>query len=209
MSLFENHSLFHVFPIIFAFSLTDTFDTIGTFIGTGRRSGIFSAEDEKSLVEGKGFSSKMDRAMFADSIATSVGAIFGTSNTTTFVESSAGIEAGGRTGLTSLVVSGLFMLSIVAAPIVGLVPGAATAPALLIVGILMAAAFSDIEWTDLRHAIPAFFTILMTVLSYSISNGLAFGFITYVIVEVTLGNWKEVHPIVYGSTALFILSFIF
>ena len=206
-SLFTNHSIIKIFPIVFAFSLTDTFDTIGTFIGTGRRSGIFSAEDEKALMEGKGFSSKMDRAMFADSIASSVGAIFGTSNTTTFVESSAGIEAGGRTGLTSVVVSGLFFLSIFAAPIVGLVPSQATAPALVIVGILMAAAFADIEWKDLRHAIPAFFTIVFTVLTYSISNGLAFGFIAYILVEASLGNFKKIHPIVYVSTALFILNF--
>lgn len=206
-SLFTNHSILDVFPIIFAFSLTDTFDTIGTFIGTGRRTGIFTAEDEASLENGKGFSSKMDKAMFADAIATSVGAIFGTSNTTTFVESASGIEAGGRTGLTSLVVSGLFLLSIVAAPIVGIVPSQATAPALIAVGVLMSGACSDIKWTDLRQAIPAFFTLVMTVLSYSISTGLAFGFIAYVLVEVALGNGKNVHKIVYLSTLLFILNF--
>ncbi|AMC94329.1 guanine permease [Erysipelothrix larvae] len=207
-SLFTNHSFWSIFPIIFAFSLTDTFDTIGTFIGTGRRTGIFSEEDEKSLEEGKGFSSKMDKAMFADAIATSVGAIFGTSNTTTYVESAAGIEEGGRTGLTSMTVSVLFLLSIMAAPIIGVVPSEATAPALVVVGVLMSAACADIQWTDIRHAIPAFFTLMMTVLSYSISNGLAFGFIAYVVVEVALGNYKKVHPIVYISTILFIINFI-
>lgn len=209
ISLFKNHSFLEIFPIIFAFSLTDTFDTIGTFIGTGRRTGIFSEEDEKSLEEGKGFSSKMDKAMFADAIATSVGAVFGTSNTTTFVESSAGIEAGGRTGLTSIVVSLLFVASIIFAPIVGLIPAAATAPALIIVGVLMSASFRDIEWTNLEVAIPAFFTVMFTVLSYSISNGLAFGFISYVIVQVAAGKIKEIHPIVYISSILFILYFIF
>lgn len=207
-SLFTNHTFLEIFPIVFAFSLTDTFDTIGTFIGTGRRSGIFSEEDEKALIDGKGFSSKMDRAMFADAIATSIGAVFGTSNTTTYVESSAGIEAGGRTGLTSVVVSALFLISIVAAPVVGLVPAAATSPALIIVGILMSASFADINWTDLRHSIPAFFTILFTVLSYSVSNGLAFGFIAYIVVEVTMGKAKEIHPIVYVSTLLFIIGFM-
>lgn len=209
VSLFSTRSLAEVFPIIFAFSLTDTFDTIGTFIGTGRRTGIFTEEDEKSLEEGQGFSSKMDKAMFADAIATSIGAILGTSNTTTFVESSAGIEAGGRTGLTSVVTALLFLLSVVFAPVIKLVPSAATAPALIIVGILMSASFADIEWTDLEAAIPSFFTVAMTVLTYSISNGLAFGFITYIIVKVAVGKAKEVHWIVYISSLLFIINFIF
>lgn len=208
VSLFKNHSLIAVFPIIFAFSLTDTFDTIGTFIGTGRRSGIFTDDDVENLENGKGFSSKMDRAMFADAIATSVGSIFGTSNTTTFVESSAGIEAGGRTGLTSVVTALLFVASLIIAPIVQLVPAAATAPALIIVGILMSSSFADIDWSDFSVAVPAFITVVMTVLTYSISNGLAFGFIAYIVVKVALGEANKVHPIVYGSTLLFILSFI-
>lgn len=207
ISLFTNHSLIKIFPIIFAFSLTDTFDTIGTFIGTGRRTGIFTKEDELALETGKGFSSKMDKAMFADAIATSIGSIFGTSNTTTFVESSAGIEVGGRTGLTSVVTALLFVASILIAPIVQLVPSAATAPALIVVGILMSASFADIEWTNFNVAVPAFITVVMTVLSYSISNGLAFGFIAYIIVKVSEGKFKEVHPIVYVSTILFIINF--
>lgn len=206
-SLFANHSLLEIFPIVFAFSLTDTFDTIGTFIGTGRRTGIFTEKDEEALENGKGFSSKMDKAMFSDAIATSVGAIFGTSNTTTFVESSAGIEAGGRTGLTSIVVSCLFLLSIVLAPIVGLIPSSATAPALIIVGILMSGSFKDIDWTNFEVAIPAFFTVAFTVLSYNISNGLAFGFITYTLVKVVTGKYKEVHAIVYVCSALFLIYF--
>lgn len=207
-SLFSNHSMIEIFPIVFAFSLTDTFDTIGTFIGTGRRSGVFTEEDERSLEDGKGFSSKMDKAMFSDAIATSVGAIFGTSNTTTFVESSAGIGAGGRTGLTSVVVAILFLSSILFAPIVGLIPAAATAPALIIVGILMSGSFSDIDWTDFEVAVPAFFTVVFTVLTYSISNGLAFGFIAYVLVKLCTKQIKEVHPIVYVSCILFIVNFI-
>jgi len=118
---------------IFSFSLSDTFDTIGTFIGTGRRSGIFSAEDEASLESGKGFSSKMDKALFADATATSIGAIFGTSNTTTYVESAAGIGAGGRTGLTSVVVAICFAVSAFLASFISAIPSVATAPALVIV----------------------------------------------------------------------------
>ena len=208
VSLFTNHSFAEIFPIVFAFSLTDTFDTIGTFIGTGRRTGIFSAEDEFALENGKGFSSKMDKAMFADAIATSVGAVFGTSNTTTFVESSAGIEAGGRTGLTSVVTALCFLASILVAPYVRLVPSAATAPALIVVGILMSGAFADINWTDFEDAIPAFFTVVFTVLTYSISNGLAFGFMTYALVKTTTGKVKDVHPIVWVTSLLFAMNFI-
>lgn len=142
---------------IFAFSLSDTFDTIGTFIGTGRRTGIFSEEDEKAMQESSGFKSKMDKALCADSIATSIGAIFGTSNTTTYVESAAGIGAGGRTGLTSCVTALMFALSILLAPFAGIVPAAATAPALIVVGCMMMASFAEIKWTDFSEAVPAFF----------------------------------------------------
>lgn len=139
---------------IFAFSLTDIFDTIGTFIGTGRRSGIFSTEDEKAMMSSSGFKSKMDKALFADSIGTSIGAVLGTSNTTTYVESAAGIGAGGRTGLTSIVTAILFILAIFLAPVAGIVPAAATAPALIVVGIMMMSAFRDIKWDILDEAIP-------------------------------------------------------
>jgi len=146
--------------------------------------------------------------LFADAFATMAGAVFGTSNVTTFVESSAGIEVGGKTGLTAVTTAVLFLLSILIAPIIGLVPAAATAPALIIVGILMSASFADIKWGDFEIAIPAFFTVIMTVLSYSISNGIAFGFLAYILVHVVQGRAKEVHPIVYGSAALFILNFV-
>lgn len=208
ISLFKNHSLFAIIPIILAFSLTDVFDTVGTFIGTGRKSGIFSNKDQDSLEEGTGLSSRLERGLFADAIATMTGAVFGTSNVTTFVESSAGIEAGGRTGLTSLVTAGLFLLSIIVAPVIGLVPSAATAPALIIVGILMSSSFVDIEWAKFEVAIPAFFTVIMIVLSYSISNGIAFGFIAYIVVNIVQGKASKVHPIIYGSAALFILNFV-
>lgn len=135
-SLFSDSSrLPLVLMTIFAFSLSDTFDTIGTFVGTGRRTGIFSEEDERALENSSGFSSKMDRALFADAIGTSIGALFGTSNTTTYVESAAGIAEGGRTGLTAVSTAVCFVLSVLLLPIVGIVPAAATAPALIIVGL--------------------------------------------------------------------------
>ncbi len=193
---------------IFAFSLSDTFDTIGTFIGTGRRSGIFSREDEIAMESSSGFKSKMDKALFADAIATSIGAVFGTSNTTTYVESAAGIGAGGRTGLTSVTVAALFALCSVFAPVVGIVPAQAVAPALIIVGVMMMASFKEIAWDDLDEAIPCFFTSIFMTLAYSISYGIAFGFISYVIVKITKGRFKEIHPILLVSTLLFIVNFV-
>lgn len=209
LSLFNDASkLPLVLMTIFAFSLADTFDTIGTFIGTGRKSGIFSAEDEKALESSTGFKSKMDRALFADAIATSIGAIFGTSNTTTYVESAAGIGAGGRTGLTSVVVAILFILSAFFASVISAIPAAATAPALIIVGIMMLSAFKDIEWEDLDEAIPAFFAGIFMALCYSISYGIAAGFIFYCVVKVFKGEAKDINPVLWISTALFIINFI-
>jgi len=197
-----------VLMTIFAFSLSDTFDTIGTFIGTGRRTGIFSEEDEKAMEENPGFKSKMDRALFADAIATSIGAIFGTSNTTTYVESAAGISAGGRTGLTSVVTALLFAACIFLAPVAGIVPAAATAPALIVVGIMMMAAFKEIKWDNLEDAIPAFFAGVFMAFCYSISYGIATSFIFYCIVKICKGQTKDIHPILIASTLLFILNFI-
>jgi AGZA family xanthine/uracil permease-like MFS transporter len=197
-----------VLMTIFAFSLSDTFDTIGTFIGTGRKSGIFSAEDEKAMETSTGFKSKMDRALFADAIATSIGSIFGTSNTTTYVESAAGIGAGGRTGLTSVTTAVLFIACVFLAPVAGLVPAQATAPALIMVGIMMLSAFSEIVWDDLDVAIPAFFSGIFMAFSYSISYGIATGFIFYCIVKLCKREFREVHPILLIAALLFILNFI-
>ena len=197
-----------VLMTIFAFSLTDTFDTIGTFIGTGRRSGIFSEEDEKAMEDSRGFSSRIDKALFADAIATSVGAVVGTSNTTTYVESAAGIQAGGRTGLTSVVVALLFAASAFLASFVSAIPQAATAPALVMVGIMMLSSFREIDWTHLEDAVPAFFAGVFMALCYSISYGIAFGFFFYCIIKAATGKAREVHPILWVSTALFILNFV-
>ena len=197
-----------VLVTIFAFSMSDTFDTLGTFIGTGRRTGIFSDDDMKHMENGSGFSSKLDRALFADSIATSIGAICGTSNTTTYVESSAGIAAGGRTGLTSVVVAICFALSAFLSPLVSAVPSAATAGVLVIVGCMMAASLKEIDWSDISEAIPAFFAAVFMAFAYSISYGIAGGFITYCIVKVCKREAKDVHPIIWIVSALFVLNFI-
>jgi AGZA family xanthine/uracil permease-like MFS transporter len=197
-----------VLVTIFSFSLADTFDTIGTFIGTGRQSGIFSDEDIRLMETSSGFKSKMDKALFADAIATSIGSIFGTSNTTTYVESAAGIGAGGRTGFASVVTALLLLACIFLAPIAGLVPAAATAPALIAVGIMMMSAFKEIKWDELSEAIPAFFAGVFMALCYNISYGIATGFLFYCIVKMCKKEMKEVHPILIVSTILFIINFI-
>ena len=208
-SLFADLSKFPlVLVTIFAFSISDTFDTLGTFIGTGRRSGIFSEEDERAMETSAGFKSKMDKALFADAIATSIGSIFGTSNTTTFVESASGIGAGGRTGLTSVVVAICFAISAFLATFVSAIPSAATAPALVVVGIMMTSAFKEIQWDDFSEAVPAFFAGLFMALCYSISYGIAFGFISYCIVKICKKEAGSIHPILWAATFLFILNFV-
>ncbi len=208
-SLFSDLSKLPIVLItIFSFSLSDIFDTIGTFIGTGRRTGIFSEEDEKAVQASSGFSSKMDKALFGDSIGTVVGALFGTSNVTTYVESAAGIGAGGRTGMTSVVTAICFLLAMFLSPIIGIVPTEATAPALIIVGILMVASLNDIDWSNFSEAVPAFFASVFMGLAYSISNGIAAGFITYGLVKTVKGEAKDVHPLIWISIVLFILNFI-
>ncbi len=193
---------------IFSFSISDTFDTIGTFIGTGRRTGIFSAEDEANMDKQSGFKSRLDKALFADATATSIGAIFGTSNTTTFVESAAGIGAGGRTGLTSVVTALCFIISAFLATFVSAVPSAATAPALVMVGIMMTSSFKSIDWENLDEAIPAFFAAVFMAFCYSISYGIAAGFIFYVIVKLCRKKIGQIHPLLWVCTGLFILNFV-
>lgn len=141
--------------------------------------GIFNEEDEKCMENNAGFKSRMDRALFADATATSIGALFGTSNTSTFVESAAGIGVGGRTGLTSVVTAICFALSAFFASVVSAVPTAATAPVLVVVGVMMTSAFKEIDWDNFSEAVPAFFAGFFMALCYSISYGIAAGFIFY------------------------------
>jgi AGZA family xanthine/uracil permease-like MFS transporter len=197
-----------VLVVIFAFSIMDTFDSIGTFIGTGIRTGIFNAGDEVNAENSHGFKTRFDKALFADATATSIGALIGTSNTTTFVESAAGIGVGGRTGFSSVITAVCFIIAAFLSTFVSAVPAAATAPVLVIVGIMMTASFKDINWSDLDEAIPAFFTGIFMSFCYSISDGIAAGFIFYCIVKICCKKIKEIHPVVWACTALFILNFV-
>ena len=190
-----------VLVTIFSMCLSDTFDSIGTFIGTGRKSHIFDEEDEKAL-EGSGFKSRLDKALVADSFATSIGALFGTSNATTFVESSAGIAAGGRTGLTSLVTAIMFLICLPFSGLIGMVPSAATSPALIVVGILMVEPFAEINWKDLKEAVPAFFTVAVMSFTYGITNGIAAGFIMYCLTKICTKKAREIHPIIAVASVL-------
>jgi len=195
-----------IISTIFAFSLTDTFDTIGTFLGTGRKAGIFDEKDDMEFQKGHNFKSKLERALFADATATSIGALIGTSNTTTYVESASGIAVGGKTGLTSVFTAIFFLLSLIFLPYVGLVPAVATAPALIVVGVFMASSIGKIDWEDLTVAVPAFFTLALMPLSYSITSGVSMGFIFYCISMLSTGQGKKVKPIMYIITGLFLVS---
>jgi len=207
-SLFSGDRLLLVLITIFAFSLTDTFDTIGTLIGTGRKTGIFDSNDERALNESRGFKSKMDKALFADATATSVGALLGTSNTTTYIESASGISEGGKTGFTSVIVALLFIICLPLVELFRMAPAQATAPILIIVGIMMAESFADIRWKEIEEAIPAFFTVIVMTFAYNISYGIAAGFIFYCLVKLSNNKIKDVHPILIGVSLLFLLYFI-
>ena len=187
---------------ILAFSLTDIFDTIGTLIGTGEKVGIIATSGENHE------SAKLDKALYSDLVATSVGAIAGTSNVTTYIESAAGIGAGGRTGLTALVVAICFALSSFFSPLLAIVPTAATAPILIIVGIMMLSNLKNIPWDDMAEAVPAFFTSIFMGFSYSITQGIAVGFLTYTLTKVVKGQVKDVHVMIWILDALFILNYI-
>ena len=192
-----------IFMTIFTLVISDLFDTIGTFIGTGKKSGIFKIDKDGNMPK------NLEKALVCDSSTTIVGALLGTSNVTTYVESSVGIEAGGRTGLTAVSAAICFILSLFLAPIVACVPMAAIAPVLMFVGLSMIENVIKIDWKDILVAIPAFFIIIMMPLSYSITTGIQFGFIFYIIVNLVNNKGKEVSPIIYIFTILFILDFIY
>ena len=184
---------------VISFALVDCFDTIGTLIGTAKNAGM---TDKNGNLPGG------DRALIADAIATCCGACLGTSTVTTFVESSTGISEGARTGLSALVVGVLFVVSILLAPIAGIIPSAATAPALIIVGVLMMKGAVSIDWNDLECAIPAFLTISMMPFAYSISDGIGFGFISYSVIKLARDKGKDVPVLVYIIAVLFIAKYI-
>ena len=192
-----------VIMTIFTLVISDLFDTIGTFIGTGKKSGIFKIDKEGKMPK------NLERALVCDSISTSIGALLGTSNVTTYVESSVGIEQGGRTGLTAVSAALCFAISLFLAPIVKIVPMAAIAPILIFVGISMIENVTKIDWIDKIIAIPAFFTIIMMPLSYSITTGIQFGFLLYIVVNLVNKKGKEVSPIIYIFSILFLIDFIY
>ena len=184
---------------ILSFALVDMFDTVGTLIGTAGNADML--DKDGNLPRG-------DRAIIADAVATCAGACLGTSTVTTYVESATGIEQGGRTGLTSVVTGLLFLLAILLAPIAGIVPAAATAPALIIVGILMMGSVSKIDWKNLEVAIPAFLTVVMMPFAYSISDGIGFGFISYALIKLIRGKAHEVHWLMWILSSLFVLKYL-
>lgn len=208
-SLFTDVTLIPLVLItILSFSLCDIFETVGTLIGSGRTIGLFSDEDLAQMEKSRGFSTKTDRALLADVSATTLGAVFGSSNVTTFVESSAGIAEGGKTGLTGVVVAVCFLISVVTLPFASSVPLAATSPALIIVGCMMLNIFGTIGWEKMETAIPCFFISVFMALCYSIAYGVAVGFILYCFVNLIKGDAKKVHPIIWVFSALFVLNFV-
>lgn len=188
------------FVVMCAFLFVDVFDTLGTLIGCA---------DKAKMLDKNGKLPRIKQALLADSVATCAGAVLGTSTTTTFVESSSGVSEGARTGLASVVTSLLFLVSIVLSPIFIAIPGFATAPALIFVGFLMIMAVKDISFENPIESIPAYLALLSMPLLYSISDGIAVGIISYVILHVFTGKAKEVKPLMYILAILFILKYAF
>ena len=189
-----------IWTVIFTFTFVELFDTFGTLVGTANKAG---------LIDKDGTSPKIGKAMLVDAIGVSFGALMGTSTVTSYVESAAGIGAGGRTGLTAITTGVLFLLALIIAPLAGIIPSAATAPALIIVGVLMASSIVDIDFNDFTEAFPAFLTFVMMPFTYSIANGIAAGIASYTILKVATGKWKQVHWMMYILFALVVIRYVF
>ncbi len=183
--------------VIFAFLFVDLFDTSGTLIGVAQRA---------NLVEADGKLPRLGRALMADSTATMAGAAMGTSTTTSYIESAAGTAAGGRTGLTACVVALLFLISLFISPLAGAVPAFATAPALLFVAVLMTGGLVQVDWEDLTVAAPVVITAITMPLTFSIANGIALGFISWTLIKLLAGRWRDLNPSLYALAALFIIK---
>jgi len=193
---------------IFAFSMTGLFDELGTSLGLGRATGIFSEDEIDNVAKVKGFKERFARSLVPPSIATMFGSLFGTSNTTTYVESSAGIAAGGKSGATALTTGILFLASMFLAPLAMAVPSFATAPALIMVGALMIRPVKEIDWGDMEAAIPAFLTIAIMPFAYSITTGIAVGVIFFCLIKLFRLKFKEIHPVLAVIAILFIAYFV-
>ena len=187
-----------IISIIFTFTIVELFDNMGTLIGLSRKA---------RLMDDKGHIENLDKALVTDSVGTVVSSFLGTSTVTSYVESAAGISQGGRTGLTALTVAVLFAASLVFAPLIGLVPAFATAPALLIVGALMMMEVMNIDFNDFTEGFPAFMTIIMMPLTYSIASGFGFGFVSYAAVKLLSGRAREVSLFMWIITAMFVINF--
>ena len=198
---FEFDKIFSVdmLVVVFTFFFIDMFDTVGTLVGVCTKA---------KMMDENGNIYRVKQAFMADSIATTVGALLGTSTTTTYVESAAGVAQGGRSGLTALVVGGCFVIAMFFSPLFLSIPSAATAPALIIVGLLMAEQIKNVNFEDFSESIPAFVCMLMMPLTYSISNGILIGMITYVLMNMICGKFKKLSPAMYILAFLFILKYI-
>ena len=188
-----------ILTVVISFTLVDMFDTIGTLVGTAKQA---------NMLDENGNMPRMKQAMMCDAVATTAGACMGTSTVTTYIESGAGISEGGRTGLTSVTTGILFLVALVLAPIAGIVPAAATAPALIIVGVLMMASLKDIDFSDVTEAVPAFLTMVMMPLTYSIATGIGIGLISYVLIKLCTGKIKDLHVLSIIVALLFVIKFI-
>ncbi|HEX4769740.1 MAG TPA: NCS2 family permease [Bryobacteraceae bacterium] len=187
--------------IVFVFLFVDFFDNLGTLVTVGKKAGLVTRSVDRIP--------RLTRIFVADSTATIVSALSGTSTVVSYVESAAGVAAGGRSGVTAIIVGLLFLASLAAVPVLGMIPSAATAPALIVVGSLMMSSLIEVDWQDAAIAIPTFLTMIMIPLTYSIANGLAFGFIAFASIKVLLGRWREAHWLVYLLAGLFLLRFLY
>jgi AGZA family xanthine/uracil permease-like MFS transporter len=188
------------FEIVFVFLFVDLFDNVGTLVAVGQKAGLFNRAHQIP---------RMNRILLSDAAATIAGSLAGTSTVVSYIESSAGVAAGGRSGVTAIVTGFLFLIALFVAPLAGAIPAAATAPALIIVGSLMMTAVAEIAWAEPEIAVPAFLTMMTIPLTFSIANGLAFGFVAYTVLKILRGHFREVNWLVYGLTLLFIVRFFY
>lgn len=198
-TVFAEFKVVDFIVIMLSFLFVDMFDTLGTLIGVANKADMLDKDGKLPRIK---------EALLADAIATSAGAVLGTSTTTTYVESSSGVAEGGRTGLASVVTGFLFLLSLILAPVFTTIPSFATAPALIFVGFLMISAVVEINFTDMTESIPAYLCLLTMPLTYSISEGIAIGVISYVVINLVAGNAKKIKPLMYILAVLFILKYI-
>ena len=191
---------FGLIPIIFTFTFVDIFDTMGTLVGVASKANMLDKEGRLPRIR---------QALAVDAVGTIAGAALGTSTVTTYVESASGVAEGGRTGLTSLVTGVLFLLALFFSPIVAAIPGQATAPALILVGLFMMEPVLKIDFSDYTEAIPAFLTIILMPLTYSIAEGLVMGVLSYVVIKIISGRYREVSPVMFILAVFFVIRFIF